>query len=251
MRTLAAGKRGAAAAFLILLPPLLGLLIAGLGKDADSAQLFQGIVFSFTLWFMLFLLALIFGISLSSGEIEEGTVGYLYLSAVPKWLIVLIQVGVTAAGLTVALFLSLLLTALAANLAGDPLPHLWRDVFSCTLVGGAGILVALGYYVTCGLVCRTPLSALAAAVIPTFFWELLVTWWPIPFAAYTVTNNLRGLLLVLLFEGRRGPQYSYARNFQIPSYAEASLFLSVLAGLFLITAMIAAMNRSIEGKEAR
>jgi hypothetical protein len=29
------------------------------------------------------------------------------------------------------------------------------------------------------------------------------------------------------------------------------MFLSILAGLFLVTAMIAAMNRSIEGKEAR
>ena len=29
------------------------------------------------------------------------------------------------------------------------------------------------------------------------------------------------------------------------------MYLSILAGLFLTTAMVAAMNRSIEGKEAR
>jgi hypothetical protein len=29
------------------------------------------------------------------------------------------------------------------------------------------------------------------------------------------------------------------------------MFLSILMGIFLITAMVAAMNRSIEGKEAR
>src|SRR5205814_5159084 len=96
LRNLAAGKRSFAAAFLLLLPPLLALLIAGLGKNTDGARVFQGIVFQFSLWFMVYLLALVFGIALTSGEIEDGTAGYLYLGALPKWMVVLIQAGVTA-----------------------------------------------------------------------------------------------------------------------------------------------------------
>ena len=252
LRNLAAGKRAWAAGFLLLLPPLLALLIAGTGRHAEAVKVYQGIVFQFSLWFMIYLLALIFGIALSSGEIEEGTVGYLYLGAVPKWLIVLIQAGVASLVLTALLFGSLLLTALAASLGKGGLPRLWHDVGVCTMIGGTGITVALSFYMTCGLLFRSPLGALAAAVIPTFFCELLVTMFPIRFAPWTVTNNLRSLLLSHLFDGRRvQPHFKYVVNFQLPEYGAAAMHLSVLAGLFLVTAMIAAMNRSIEGKEAK
>lgn len=250
-RNLVGGKRMWAAAVLILVPPVFAGIAAVAGKHVEPLNLFHGFIFEFSLWFVVYLLSLIYGISLTMGEIEDGTAGYLYLSAVPKWRIVLIQIGVTTLGLTLALFVNLALTGLAASLGKGSIPHLWRDVFCCTLVGGAGILVSLGYYVTCGLLFRTPTAALAGALIPTFFWEIMVTTWPMKFAAYTVTNNLRGMLLPLIFDGRRGPLYRYVRNFHLPDYGEAAMFLSILAGIFLITAMVAAMNRSIEGKEAR
>ncbi len=251
LRSLVGGKRIWAAAFLVLAPPFFAGLAALFGKHVDPLQLFQGFVFEFSLWFVVYLLALIYGISMSIGEIEDGTAGYLYLSAVPKWMIVLIQMAVTAAALTAALFVNLLLTGLAAKLGKGEIPHLMRDVLSSTLVGGAGIVVSLGYYVTCGLVFRTPTGALAAALIPTFFWEILMTSWPIKFAEFTLTNNMRGMLLPMVFNGTRTSLYRYVRNFHLPDYGEASMFLSLLAGFFLVTSMVAAMNRSIEGKEAR
>lgn len=251
LRSLIGGKRAWAAALLVLVPPLFVAIAALFGKNVQPVQLFHGFVFYFSLWFVVYLLALIYGIALSIGEIEDGTSGYLYLSALPKWMIVLIQMAVTTAALTGALFVNLLLTGLAAGLGREGIPNLWRDVLSCTLVGGAGLLVSLGYYVTCGLVFRTPIGALAAALFTTFFWEILVTTWPIKFAAFTLTNNLRGMLLPMIFDGRRGPLYRYVFNFHLPDYGEASMYLSILAGVFLVTAMVAAMNRSIEGKEAR
>jgi hypothetical protein len=251
LRSLTGGKRAWAAALLVLGPPLFVAIAVLFGKNVQPLPLFHGFVFYFSLWFVVYLLALIYGIALSIGEIEDGTAGYLYLSAVPKWMIVLIQMTVTTAALTAALFFNILLTGLAAGLKTGLLPNLWRDVFSCTLVGGAGILVSLGYYVTCGLIFRTPIGALAAALFSTFFWEILVTTWPIKFAAFTLTNNLRGMLLPMVFDGRRGLLYRYVVNFHLPDYGEASMYLSILAGLFLVTAMVAAMNRSIEGKEAR
>lgn len=252
LRNFAAGKRAWAAAFLLLLPPLLAFLIGRTGKEAEALRVFQGVVFHFSLWFMIYLLALIFGLALSTGEIEDGTAGYLYLGAMPRWLVVLVQAVMTTAALTVLLMGSLLLTGFAAGIGKGGVPGLWHHVGVCTLVGGAALTVALSYTITCGLVFRSPLGALAAAVIPVFFWELLVTLLPIRFAAWTVTNNVRGLLLSLLFEGRRvQPFFTYVQNYRLPEYGEAAMFLSVLAGLFLSTAMVAAMNRSIEGKEAR
>jgi len=251
LRGLIGGRRATAAAILVLAPPFFALLAAMFGKHVDPQKLFHGFIFYFSLWFVIYLLSLIYGISLSIGEIEDGTAGYLYLSAVPKWLIVLIQMAVTTAALTAGLFVNLLLTGLAASYGRGLIPNLMRDVLSCTLVGGVGIAVSLGYYVTCGLTFRTPTGALAAALFPTFFWEILVTSWPMKFAEYTLTNNLRGMLLPMVFDNRRGPLYRYVLNFHLPDYGEASMFLSILLGLFMVTAMVAAMNRSIEGKEAR
>lgn len=251
LRGLIGGRRATAAAILVLAPPFFALLSSMFGKHVDPVKLFHGFMFYFSLWFVIYLLSLIYGIALSIGEIEDGTAGYLYLSAIPKWMIVLIQMAVATAALTAGLFVNLLLTGLAASYGHELVPNLMRDVFSCTLVGGVGIAVSLGYYVTCGLAFRTPTGALAAALLPTFFWEILVTSWPMKFAEYTLTNNLRGMLLPMVFNNSRGPLYRYVVNFHLPGYGEASMFLSILMGLFLITAMIAAMNRSIEGKEAR
>jgi hypothetical protein len=246
-RTLLAGRRGWAAALLLGLPPLLAALTAAFGKGAAPEAVFQGVVFHFSLWASIDLLAVVFGISLGSGPIEEGTAGYLYLGLLPRWAVVLVQALTATAGLTGLLLLSLLATAAAS---GD-VARLWPDALSCTLVGGAGLLVILAWSMTCGLAFARPGSALAAAALPVFFWELLVTWWPMKFAAWTVTNNLRALLLPLIFGNKRGPLFRYVRNFRLPGYEEAALYLSVLAGLFLAAAMTAAMNRSIEGKESK
>jgi hypothetical protein len=166
LRSLMGGKRAWAAAFLTVLPPVFAGLAAVFSRHVEPVNLFHGFIFEFSLWFVIYLLSLIYGMALTMGEIEDGTAGYLYLSAVPKWLIVLIQMAVTGVALTGLLFVNLALTGLAASLGKGSIPHLVRDVLSCTLVGGAGILVSLGYYVTCGLVFRSPTAALAGALIP-------------------------------------------------------------------------------------
>jgi ABC-type transport system involved in multi-copper enzyme maturation permease subunit len=245
--TLFSGRRLWAAVLLLGSPPLLAVLMSLFAKRTEGLEIFQTVTFQFTLWASLDLLAVVFGLGLTSGEIEEGTAGYLYLGALPRGTVVLLQAISAATLLTLCLAASLLLTALASGL-----PPRWEaGVLACTLAGAAGLLVILSWSMTCGLAFRSPGSALAGALVPVFFWELLVTWWPMKFAAWTVTNNLRALLLPLLFDGKRGPLYRYVRNYRLPDYGEAALYLSLLAGLFLAAAMFAAGRRSIEGKESR
>ncbi len=250
LRNLGAGRRGWAALLLFALGPLLALAGA-LGKSAVPEEVFRAVAFHFSDWIAIQLLGIVFGLALTTGEIEDGTAGYLYLAALPKWLVVLIQLGVAWAALSLLLLGSLLLTALAAGAAGPLPPRLFADAARAALAGSAGLIVVLGWTAACGLAFRSSVGALSAAALPLFFWEFLVTHWPIRFAAWTVTNNVRGLLLELVFDGRRGPLFRYVRNFRLPDYGDAALFLSTLAGLLLALAMIAAMNRSIEGKEAR
>ena len=122
LRSLTGGKRAWAAAFLVLLPPFFAGLAALFGKHVEPINLFHGFIFEFSLWFVIYLLSLIYGIALTMGEIEDGTAGYLYLSAVPKWLIVLIQMGVTTLTLTGMLFVNLALTGLARREFDELLP---------------------------------------------------------------------------------------------------------------------------------
>ncbi len=248
-RNLHTGRRIVAAALLAFLPPAAALVIAAFGRKTDGTQLFHGIAFEYTLWLMVYLLGLIFGLGLTWGEIEEGTVGYIYLGALPKWMIVLVQAAVTTAVLAALIGLSLLLTGLACTLAPRGAPErLWRDVGAFTLLGGIGVLAALSFTMACGLAFRAPL---AVAAIATFFWEFLTTLIPARFAAWTVTNNLRALMADLVFDGARPHWYAYVRNYDLPTYGEAALFLSVVVAAFLVAAMVAVMNRSVEGKEAR
>lgn len=247
LQSLPRGRRGWAALLLLGFGPALAGVAALVSAQTAPEDIFRHVAFYFTDWIALWLLAAVFGLSLTSGEIEEGTAGYLLLGGLPKWAVLCVQLAVTAAALAVLLGVSLILTALAAG----GIPDFWRSIASCTLVAAAGLLVALPYAATCGLAFRSPGTALAAVSLPVIFGEFLVTHWPIRLAAYTVTNNLRALLLDLVFEGHRGPLYRYVKNFRLPEYRDAALFLASMAGIFLAAAMIAAMNRPIEGREAR
>ena len=209
-RNLFAGRRGAVACFLLLLPPLIALTVALIKPEVTGDRLFRIIIFFYSLRFMIFLLSMIFGMAITSGEIEEGTAGYLYLGGLPRWAIVMLHILTTTAVLTLLCEFSLLLTGLAAGLADGGMTHPVHTIFVTTVLSGAGILVTLGFYVTCGLVFKRPL---AVAVTTTILWELLMSVMPVAFAAYTVTNNLRALMLNLVFEGDPGRYFRYIKNF--------------------------------------
>ena len=248
-QTLFTGRRAWAALFLAILPPiLLGLVAAG-GEESSGEAIFRRVAFDYSLRFMIYLLALIFGIAISSGEIEEGTAGYLYLGALPRWAVTLVQTGVASAALSALSFISLLTMALMASLTSHgPLEAPWRIGAAAGLIAAIGIHVTMAFTVFCGLAFRRPL---VVSLIAVFFWEIVVTYLPVRMAASTVTNNLRALMLPLVLEGERGRLFRYVRNYDFPTYGDAAMFLSVLTGIFLVAAMVASMNRSIEGKEAR
>ena len=160
----------------------------------------------------------------------------------------MLHICVATLGLMLLFGASLLLTALGANLTEEGVPGLGRDVVMMTLLAGVAVLVSMSFYVTCGMAFRRPL---VVSVLATFLWELLMSQMPLQFAAYTVTNNIRALMLNLVFEGDPGRWFRLIKNFELPEYGQAAMFLSTLAAIFMATAMIAAMNRSIEGREAR
>jgi ABC-type maltose transport system permease subunit len=246
-----AGKRVFALAILAMTSPALSLLVTVLapGPEGPPPLVFEHFMFILHQYLDLILVSLVYGVSLSSGEIEDGTIGYLVLGAMPRWMVALVQLVVTSAVLAGVMAVGVLAAHLACSLkGGEPEMALWRSVWSHGVVSLAGLLVYLSFFAACGYAFR---RGTAVGVIAVLLWELMATMMPVKFAAYTVTNNLRVLWLYLYRDGVRDPFFNYVHNWELPTYGQASRFLAVLAALLLAAAMAALSRRGLEGREVR
>lgn len=251
-RSIFSGKRFALTAVLFGLPPLVALFIGGTARAGlDPAWAMNFLSLKMILPIYILLIALVHGLSLSSGEIEDGTAVYAFLGLLPRWVVLLVRFFVTAVLLSALTFGTLALTGLAiAATSGGSAGPLLALAARYGLVASVGLACYLAFFLFCGYAFPRPA---AVGIITTILWEFVVTFtMPMKFAAYTLTNNLYGLALSLALDGDQGRWFRYRRAaYEMPTYESASLFVSVALGLFLVASMIALMNRSIEGKEAK
>lgn len=249
LRRIFSVKRRWFIAGLMLLPPLLAMGISVSRTAPLPEDVFFWISFQFTLFLLLILMTLVVGIALTSGEIEDGTIGYLFLGTLPRWLVLLIDLAVATLTVTILLTVVLILTLMAAGVGGGMPQALQHPELLAryALIAGTGVLTYLSFFFFCGYAFRRPI---AVSVVITFLWEILFTFMPAKIAAYTVTNNLRALILHLILGGEPHKAYRYARNFDFPDYSQAAMFLSVLIAFFTIASLVAVMNRSLVGREA-
>ncbi len=252
LRSMFTGRRAVLTAVLISLPPTCAALIGATSQGGfDWAWAMHGVSLRLVLSSYLIVLTLIHGLSLSSGEIEDGTAVYIHLGILPRWATLLIRFGSTTVLLSILTFAGLALSGLAVAVTMNaPAAALLRLAVRYSFVASVGIGCYLALFLFCGYAFRRPA---AVGISATMLWEIVVTFFmPMRFAAYTLTNNLYGLALSLAMDGHPGRWFRYRRgSYEIPSYSEASLYVSLFLGFFLAAAMIAIMNRSIEGKEAR
>lgn len=251
-RSIFAGRRLTLTMVLFLLPPALSLLIGATARGGfDHAWAMHGVSLRLVLSSYVIVLALIHGLSLSSGEIEEGTAVYVFLGILPRWAVLLVRFAVTATLLSALTLGSLALSGLSvAATMGARAGELLHLAARYGIVSAVAIGCYLAFFLFCGYAFRRPV---AVGISATILWEIVVTFFmPMKFAAYTLTNNLYGLALSVAMDGQQGRWFRYRRgSYEIPSYQEASLYVSVFLATFLVAAMIAVMNRSIEGREAR
>lgn len=244
MRRVFSGKRIVAAAIVLAVPPLVALLLALFRIPG----IFDPLMNQLMLHLSLILTAMIYGVALTSSEIEDGTAGYLMLSASPRWLIAIAHVLVTGAILGILATAGIALSYLAASLSpmgvGERAPF---AILANGFVAWIGLTTFLSFFVFCGYAFKRSVAVSVASVL---VWEFLVTAMPIKLAAFTVTLNLRVLWLHLALNGQRGSHFRSAAGYDLPTYVDASMFVSVTAALFLTLSMIAVMNRSIAGREA-
>jgi hypothetical protein len=253
-RRLFAGKRQVAAMILMSFPVILTLIVAlvfrmSMDEYFRNDALFHGVTNKYVFHLMIAMISLIFGLSLSYGDIEDGTAGYLFLTRLPRWWIALINVMVSTVTLTALTFLCILSTRAAWRM-GSLEPFSLSDAalsFEYTVIAAFGYTAYLGFFAFCGYAFRHCIAVSIGCVI---FWEFIVTHLPFKLAAFTTTNNLRGLILYAILDGKRGRLYRYVRNYDFPDYAQASWWITMLIALWLACMMIAAMRRDIEGRES-
>jgi hypothetical protein len=242
LRRVFTGKRVLAASIVLALAPLLAAVICAAG-EAPAEEVYHGLMIELVSWVAAMLLSLVYAIALTSSELEDGTGPYVLLAALPKWAVALVQIAVTAFGLTLMASVSVMATWVVVSLMGTgPAPDpvlLWRYSFAT----GAAVLAYLSVFTFWGYSFRRGYAvSIAVAVV----WEAMVVRMPMKFAAYTITNNVRGLILSLALEGDPGTYFWYSRGFyDFPTYGQGALFLSVVVGLGLTAAMVTIMNRAL------
>lgn len=251
-RSMFSGKRLLLTSFLLFLPPFVSILVgmtAHAGIDPNWGL--HAVALRLVISLYILLLALVHALALSSGELEEGTAVYLFLGILPRWAVLLVRYAVTWILLSALTGGALALSAIAIHVvAQGSLGTLLLLAVRYTLVAAVGLGCYLAFFLFCGYAFARPT---AVGLVSTILWEMVVTFLlPMRFAAYTLTNNLYGLALALALGGEQGRWFRHRRGaYEIPSYDEASIFVSLVLGFFLVAAMVAVMNRSVLGKEAR
>ena len=241
LRRLVAGRKVPASMVVLALAPLTALLLAAFSTDTP-AELYDRAMIQMAAYLSPLLLALIHSVAMTSGEIEDGTAPMVLLSGLPKWLATLVQGVTAAAALSLALAATVALTWGIARMGGagerPAAVLIWRYSFavSVAMFSYLSIFVFLGYAFRHGL---------AAGITYAVIWEAMVIRMPIRFAAFTVTNNVRALIVSLGLEGERGEHFGYAVGYDFPTYGQAALFLSIAVAAALTLGMVAAMNRSL------
>src|SRR5262245_3772582 len=150
------GKRFLATGILLMLSPCVAALLALLvPPQADAPRFFDGLTFLLSLRHVLVLTAMIYGIALTSSEIEDGTAGYVMLSACPRWLVALMHVLVTSVVLTALTAASIALTYSVSSMSPVGAPARGGVIIAVdSLVAGIGLTVYLAWFVFCGYAFR-------------------------------------------------------------------------------------------------
>jgi len=242
------GKRFLALGLLLMIPPCLAGALAMAARVVPGVPFFDGITFALSLYLVLILSAMIYGIGLTSSEIEDGTVGYVFLAACPRWLVALVHVVVTGALLTVLTTASIAATYGLSSISPAGLGEHGPSVIAAdALIAWIGLTTYLAWFVLCGYAFKHNVAASIASVV---VWEWIVPMIPNRLGAFTVIVNLRVIWLHLVQSGDPGRWFRAQVGYDLPTYGDASMFLSVALALFLALGMVAAMNRSIAGREA-
>lgn len=227
-------------AFLVVsLLPAIAAAVIGLGRlfspgsGIDGPSAFGGVIMAFELQFLILVLALFYGSSVASEEIEGRTLTYLTTRPVPKAALLLGKYA--AVSLTLFAFV---MTGLVAAFIILHLESLGDGAAWIRLARSAGVLAL-------GLLCYTAFFTLAGTFLKKsvlfglfycFGWESVVQYFPGSTQKLTVMHYLKSLLPVGSSDGGKLAFLIYRLEPSSPAAAVAVLI--GLTAVFLAAAAV-------------
>lgn len=155
MRQLFTRKRLVASALFAVSPLAIALFFRATAHSGDATglqflrELYSGIV----AFVLLPLAAVVFGTAAFGGEIDDGTIVYLLVKALPRWQLILSKYVVAVLATIAMMFVAILLPWLALGAPSDSFPLL--EAFATAIAMGAVLYNAM--FVTLGLTSKRAL----------------------------------------------------------------------------------------------
>ncbi|MFB0566784.1 MAG: ABC transporter permease [Candidatus Aminicenantaceae bacterium] len=192
--------------------------------------IFSNIIIFFYLQFLILILALFFGTSICSEEIEAKTLTYLTTRPVPKSAIVLGKYAAYTLLIILMVNIGVVFSFIVLNL-----DHLFDFSLYRILFRDMGVL-------TLGLVCYTAFfnligtflkKSILFGLIFSFGWENVIQYFPGSTQRFTIVHYLKSLL------PQPGSRFSFLLFRLEPSpHVKAVIFLFLMTGIFLVLACL-------------
>ena len=218
-----------------LIPILLAILIKlGLylsGRDITGIYIFSNVIMAFFLQFLILILALFFGTSICSEELEGKTLTYLTTRPVPKSAILLGKFAAyyLMAALMTALGIIFAFLILNVDTLGDL--GIYRILFRDLAVLGLGLLCYMAFFTLMGTFLK---KSIMFGLLFSFGWENVIQYFPGSTQKFAIVHYLKSLLPVPTSE-----RFSFLLFRLEPTPPAAAVgILLFLTALFLILACV-------------
>lgn len=161
------------------------------GRTGLMADVFTEILMVFFLQFYIVLLALFYGTSVASEEVENRTLSYLLTRPLPKPAIVLGKYAAYSALIAVLVAVSLAVSFFVLNAARLREPGLYATFLRYLGVLALGVLAYMAFFTFLGVLLK---RAIILGLVFGFGWENVIQYFPGSTQKFSIVHYLKSLL---------------------------------------------------------
>lgn len=181
--------------FISLIPILLAALIKVSlflsGRDITGIYIFSNIIMAFYLQFLILILALFFGTSICSEELEGKTLTYLTTRPIPKSAVILGKFAAYYLMTVLMTTLGILIAFLILNVDSLGDIALYGILFKDMAVLSLGLFCYMAFFTLMGTVMK---KSIMFGLIFSFGWENVIQYFPGSTQKFAIAHYLKSLL---------------------------------------------------------
>jgi ABC-2 type transport system permease protein len=195
-------------------------------RDIRGIYIFSNLIVVFYLQFLILILALFFGTSVGSEEIEGQTLTYLTTRPIPKSAILLGKYSAYTTLVILMMSVGVLLSFLILNVNSLGNFSLYRILLRDVVVLGMGIICYTAFFTFIGTFLK---KSIIVGLVFSFGWESVIQYFPGSTQRFSIVHYLKSLLPV-----PRTGRFSFLMFRLEPSpVGTAIIMLFLITGVFL------------------